>query len=157
MGATLDELGENYDLNGAAFHGHAALCSFLLTNGSDANYALPDTGETALHSVLSKSGRPANSAIVEMVLKHGADPNVRTKAGVETDAFMRDVRTRQETPLHRAASYGDETCISLLLEAGADKTLKDMNGDSPLTWASWHLRSREILRMLCYGEFTVRV
>jgi hypothetical protein len=32
---------------------------------------------------------------------------------------------------------------------------KDVNGDSPLTWASWHLRPDAILRMLCYGSFSI--
>ena len=35
----------------------------------------------------------------------------------------------------------------LLLEAGADKEAKDMNGDSPLTWASWHLRPYGFTRL----------
>jgi ankyrin repeat protein len=66
---------------------------------------------------------------------------------------MRDVRTRAETPLHRAAAFGNETTIQMLMDAGARREAKDMNGDSPLTWASWHLRPRSILRLLCYGPF----
>jgi hypothetical protein len=31
----------------------------------------------------------------------------------------------------------------------------DMNGDSPLTWASWHLRPASVLRKLCYGDFAI--
>ena len=31
-----------------------------------------------------------------------------------------------------------------------------MNGDSPLTWASWYLRPAPILRKLCYGDFHIR-
>jgi len=31
-----------------------------------------------------------------------------------------------------------------------------MNGDSPLSWASWHLRPDAILRKLCYGGFAIR-
>jgi palmitoyltransferase len=58
--------------------------------------------------------------------------------------------------LHRAAAFGDEEAIQLLLEAGAAIDAKDMNGDSPLTWASWHLRPDSILRKLCYGEFHIR-
>jgi hypothetical protein len=30
-----------------------------------------------------------------------------------------------------------------------------MNGDSPLTWASWHLRPASILKKLCYGNFSI--
>ena len=33
---------------------------------------------------------------------------------------------------------------------------KDMNGESPLGWASWHTRPDAILRKLCYGDFYVR-
>ena len=30
--------------------------------------------------------------------------------------------------------------ITFLLESGADKTIRDANGDSPQSWASWHWR-----------------
>ncbi|MCY3006233.1 MAG: ankyrin repeat domain-containing protein [Planctomycetota bacterium] len=66
---------------------------------------------------------------------------------------MRDVRTRGETPLHRAAAFGSEQSIQMLLDAGALLDAKDIHGDSPLTWASWHLRPRSILQLLCYGEY----
>lgn len=65
---------------------------------------------------------------------------------------MRDCRTKGETPLHRAAAFGSETAVDLLIEADAIIDAKDMNGDSPLTWASWHLRPDSILRKLCYGD-----
>jgi hypothetical protein len=41
----------------------------------------------------------------------------------------------------------------MLLDAGGRIDAKDMNGDSALSWASWYLRPRSILRKLCYGEF----
>jgi uncharacterized protein len=66
----------------------------------------------------------------------------------------RDRRTRAETPLHRAAAFACEDTIQLLLDAGAKVDAKDMNGDSPLTWASWSLRD-SILRKLCYGQFSI--
>jgi ankyrin repeat protein len=67
-----------------------------------------------------------------------------------------DCRTKGETPLHRAAAFGTEETIQLLLDAGALMDAKDMNGDSPLTWASWYLRPDPILRKLCYGAFRAR-
>jgi len=91
-----------------------------------------------------------------VLLGHGADPNRATNPAVETGGFMRDCRTRAETPLHRAAAFGTEDTIQLLLDAQADITAKDMNGDSPLTWASWYVRPDSILRMLCYGEHRIR-
>ena len=68
---------------------------------------------------------------------------------------MRDIRTKGKTPLHRAAAFGTEEAIQLLLDAGAIIDAKYMNGDSPLTWASWHLRPASILRKLCYGDFSI--
>jgi uncharacterized protein len=69
---------------------------------------------------------------------------------------MRDCRTKGETPLHRAAAFGDEEAIQLLLDAGAKLDAKDVHCDSPLSWASWYARSTPILRLLCYGNFRVR-
>jgi hypothetical protein len=91
--------------------------------------------------------------VLKALLSNGANPNCVTKPSVETDSFMRDIRTKAETPLHRAAAFGSEETIQMLLDAGARIEAKDMNGDSPLTWASWHLRPRSILRKLCYGKF----
>ena len=93
---------------------------------------------------------------LKVLLAHGANPNCATKKSVETGGFMRDCRTKGETPLHRAAAFGDEEAIQLLLTAGAIVDAKDMNGDPPLTWASWYLRPASILTMLCYGNFHVR-
>lgn len=154
-GETLDSLGANSGLHGAAFHGHWQLCQFLLERGADANRALPETGETPLHAASSKANRPAYDHVVEVLLAKGADPNCATTPGVETGEFMRDCRTRGETPLHRAAAFGTEQIVEMLVDAGADRTAKDVHGDSPLTWASWHLRPAPILRKLCYGEFGI--
>jgi uncharacterized protein len=155
-GASLEALGANLDLNGASFHGHWQLCQFLIEKGADINYPLPDTAETPLHSALCKTNRSVYNRVLKVLLKHGADPNCATKVGVETDSFMRDCRTRGETPLHRAAAFGDAEAIQLLLEAGAVIDARDAHGDTPLSWASWYLRPRPILRMLCHGKYTVR-
>ncbi len=154
-GESLASLGPNLDLHGAAFHGHWQLCQFLLEQGADANHALPDTGETPLHAALCKANRPAYDHIVGILLARGADPNRATRTSVATSAFMRDCRTKGETPLHRAAAFGTERSIQLLLDAGASREAKDLNGDSPLSWASWHLRPASILRKLCYGPFSI--
>ena len=88
-------------------------------------------------------------------MEKGADVNVKTIPGLETGAFMRDVRTKGETPLHRAAAYADERTINYLIEKGANKEAKDGNGDSPLSWASEHLRPGNILSLLSYGEHRI--
>ena len=153
-GESLTVLGENFDLGGAAFHGHWQLCQFLIENGADVNHG-GDTGETPLHAALCKANRPVYDEVVRVLLANGANPNSKTKPSVETECFMRDCRTKAETPLHRAAAFGGEKVIDLLLNAGARRDAKDMNGDSPLTWASWHLRPDSILRKLCYDGFSI--
>jgi uncharacterized protein len=142
-------------LNGAAFHGHWRLCQFLLENGADANVREAETGETPLHAALS-SHRASQHPVVKVLLEAGADPNLPTKPSAESGAFMRDCRTRQETPLHRAAAFASAETIQLLLDAGAKLDVKDSNGDSPLSWASWHLRPDSILRKLLYDGFSIR-
>jgi uncharacterized protein len=155
QGAKLEALGDNFDLNGAAFHGHWRLCKFLLEQGADVNRADRESGETALHSALSKTDRLAYDLVLKVLLSYGANPNAATKNGAETGAFMRDCRTKGETPLHRAAAFGDENTIKLLIDAGAKINVEDANGDTPLSWASWYLRPTPILRMLCYGDFKI--
>jgi palmitoyltransferase len=154
-GESLQTLGHNLDLNGAAFHGHWRLCRFLIEQGSDVNATLADTGESPLHAALCTTNRLAHDLVLEVLLGNGANPNCFTKRGVETAGFMRDCRTKGEAPLHRAAAFGTERTIRLLLDAGARIDAKDMNGDSPLSWASWYLRPDPILRMLCYGDFHI--
>ena len=43
----------------------------------------------------------------------------------------------------------------LQVDNGANKQAKDQNGDSPLTWASEHLRPGKVLRLLAYGNYSV--
>ena len=155
-GESLASLGESYDLNAAAFHGHWRLCQFLIENGADVNLPLSDTGETPLHAALCTTKRTAHDLVLKVLLASGANPNCATKPSVETGGFMRDCRTKAETPLHRAAAFGNEDTIQMLLNAGAKIDAKDMNGDSPLTWASWYLRPDTISRKLCYRNFFIR-
>lgn len=151
-GASLDALG-TVPMNTAAFHGHWRLCQFLLENGMDANERVDGTGETPLRGAISHAARPAYNKVVQVLLTNGADPNARTVPGVETGSLMRDGRTRGETPLHRAAAFGNEEPIQMLIDAGAIVDARDANGDAPLGWASWHQRPASMLEKLCYGPF----
>lgn len=155
-GEAVQSLGDNLGLVAAAFHGHWRLCQFLIGQGADVNKPLPDTGESPLHAALCTADRLAHDAVLKVLLGNGANPNCATRPSVETGSFMRDCRTKGETPLHRAAAFGTEETIRMLLDARANLEAKDMNGDSPLSWASWYARPDPILRMLCYGDFHVR-
>ena len=155
QGEALESLGDNLGLSNAAFHGHWPLCQFLIEHGAEVSHVEPSTSETPLHAATSKANRPGYTLVVRVLLGNGADPNAAAHVAAETSAFMRDARTKGETPLHRAAAFGTEECIQLLLDAGGRRDAKDMNGDSPLSWASWHLRPDSILRRLCYADFSI--
>jgi ankyrin repeat protein len=154
-GASLDMLGKDVGLTGACFHGHWQLTQFLLENGAKVNVADRGTGETALHTALSQHERARHNLVLQVLLAHGANPNRATKKNKETGAFMRDCRTKGETPLHRAAAFGDEAAVQMLLDAGAKVDAVDMNGETPLSWASWYARPTPILRKLLYGKFRI--
>lgn len=155
QGVVLGTLGPEFGLNGAAFHGHWRLCEYLIEQGADACSALPDTGETPLHAALCSFESVEHERVVEVLVAAGADVSAATKPGVETGGFMRDVRTRGETPLHRAAAFGTRGSIRALIDAGAPRDARDANGDSPLGWASWALRDAAVLDMLCFPPFRV--
>lgn len=154
-GGNLDSISLNAELGNAAFFGHWKVCDFLINQGADVNAKIDKTNETPLHNALAKAGRPYYFYTVKLLIDKGTDVNAKTIPGMETGAFMRDVRTKGETPLHRAAAYADEKTISYLIEHGADKTMRDANGDSPLSWASEHLRPGIILSLLSYGEHRI--
>jgi ankyrin repeat protein len=154
-GESFDIFGENLDLGAAAFHGHWRLCEFLLERGAQVNHRDSTTGETALHAAVSQANRVRHDVVVRVLLAHGADPNISTVPGIETGAFMRDCRTKGETALHRAAAFGGDETLDLLLSAGASRETKDVQGDTPLSWGSWYGRPDAILRRLCYGDFRI--
>jgi hypothetical protein len=151
-GANLDGVA----LSTAAYHGHWRLCKFLIEQGADVNEAEFETGETPLHNALAKTDRVVYDRVLQVLLAAGANSNCATKPGIETGAFMRDCRTKGETPLHRAAAFGEPQTIAMLLQAGAKVDARDMYGDTPLSWASWYGRPNAVLRLLLYGNFRIR-
>jgi len=154
-GGDISSLELDQELGNASFFGHWKVVDFLIKQGANVNIAQANTGETPLHSALCKAGRPYYLYVLRLLVENGANVNARTIPGKETGGFMRDVRTKGETPLHRAAAYGDEATIQYLIENGADREARDANGDSPLTWASEHLRPGSILRLLAFPPHNV--
>lgn len=129
---------------------------WFLEKGVDPNLAHRDTGENSLHSLTAKPYElEKRLEAIKLLFQFGANPNTRTNVGALTGNFMRDVRVVGETALHRAAAYQSKDTIEFLLRQGADKTLKDARGESPLSWASRHWRDREILKLLEYGTYQV--
>ena len=127
---------------------------WFLNKGVDPNLSHRDTGENCLHSLTAKPAElEKRLTAIRMLVERGADVNKQTKVGVPTGNFMRDVCVVGETALHRAAAYQSKETIEFLLASGADKNMKDSRGESALSWASRHWRSRDVLRLLEYGPY----
>lgn len=102
------ELGLGHPLEYATCWSPAAFVATLLVAGSNPNYEDP-AGFPSLIAALSTK-RPDKLEVVRLLLKHGADPNMR---GVN-----------DWTPLHYAVSLRDTEAIRLLLASGADPSLR---------------------------------
>src|SRR5687768_11432125 len=100
-GDDLSSINLSNELGNAAFFGHWKVCDFLIQKGADVNARVDQTGETPLHNALAKAGRPYYLYVVKLLVEKGAEVNAKTVPGIQTGAFMRDVRTKGETPLHR--------------------------------------------------------
>lgn len=135
----------------AAYNGKVDSVKWLLDKGENANFNFADTGENALHYTLSKTSEMDERAeIVKVLIAAGTDVNKKTLAGKPTLCFMRDAYLKGESPLHRAAAYGNVAIVKMLLDAGAEPSMKDANGDTPISWGSWYLRDADVLRLLIY-------
>jgi ankyrin repeat protein len=96
----------------AAFFDNAEAFELLLPLTSDINAPAKNAQQVAaLHAAAAKH----NSAMVEKLLRAGANPNQ-----VQAEGF---------TPLHAAAQHGDATMAGLLLLFGADATVKNAKGE----------------------------
>jgi ankyrin repeat protein len=150
LGATLTFENANLLCN-AAYNGKTDSVKWLLDKGENPNFSFTETGENALHYAISKTGEMAErEEIVRILIAAGTDVNKKTTAGKATLCFMRDAYLKGETPLHRAAAYGSLAIVKMLLDAGAEPAMKDANGDTPISWGSWHLRNSDVLRLLTY-------
>lgn len=135
----------------AAYNGQLSSVKWLLDKGEDVNFSFATTGENALHYTISKTSEmDVREEIVRILIASGIDVNKKTLPGVSTLCFMRDAYLKGETPLHRAAAYGSTVIIKMLLDSGANSSVKDVNGDTPISWGSWHLRDSDALRLLVY-------
>lgn len=152
LGANIT-LEDNNLLCNAAYNGQKESVKWFLEKGADPNFTFANTGENALHYTISKTSEiDQRTEIVRLLVNAGTDVNKKTIKGAETLCFMRDAFLKAETPLHRAAAYGSVAIVKLLIEAGADPSVKDANGDTPISWGSWHLRDSDVLKLLLYGN-----
>lgn len=114
-------------LHGAVMTENTEMIGFLLDQGADIN-ALNDEGITPLHIALYPN-------VVTYLLNHGAEINKKSSFG--------------STPLHTQVSDGEERLdiIGILLAMGADKSMKDNSGQTPMDIAKAR-EDEEIIELL---------
>lgn len=135
----------------AAYNGKVDSVKWMLNKGENVNFSFKNTGENALHYTISKTSEiDDRTEIVKILIAAGIDVNKKTIPGKSSLCFMRDAYLKGESPLHRAAAFGNVNIIQMLLDAGAEVAMKDANGDTPISWGSWYLRDADVLRLLVY-------
>jgi len=109
-------------LRGAANTNNTELVERLLTTTMASVHSVDEHKRSPLHFAAAKG----YSEVVEVLLRHGADPNQKDRLG--------------NTAMHLAACTNHVPVVTLLLRAGTDLTTLDNNGRTPLQLAQAKLK-----------------
>lgn len=96
-----------------------------------------------LNIALSIQIENENLPAIEALLNQGANPNQRLPELTSTGKVKID-----ELPLTRATSKGNIAMIALLLQAGADPSLRNASGETALEMAQRSTRNLEAIRLM---------
>ena len=132
-------------LAGLCFTNQTECVRLLLAHGADPNRGRDESMETPLHHALAGG---ADIEVIRLLIDAGANTNAKTKPGIYSYNFYGSTPTRGETPLHRAAAFASVDVVQLLLQAGADRAMQDVHGETPHIWAGWHRQEKELVELL---------
>ena len=115
------------------FHaiGVTGLDSFLLMmkHGLDPNFTWDYIGQTMLH-MQALHDNDKELACTYILIRAGANVNAQARTGLDDEPIMENehgIRYGRETPLHSAARSGSKLQVRLLLDHGADASLKTVS------------------------------
>jgi len=131
----------------AANRSFSDICTFLVDCGADVNLK-SDSGMTALMLAMNPSSESDSHKIATLLLKAGAEVNAESGGGNTAlmEAAHKGMTTLVELLIEKGASLntqnkygetalivscmkgGEPLVVKALLKAGADKTLKDVDG-----------------------------
>lgn len=139
-------------LQKAASRGHCEIVESII------NYFAIDITDPWYSDILPIASGGCNSQLVACLLRRGVDPNVKdsqvgppivwatcanSRADDETVAMLlkagadpNALDSKEQSAFHHAATVGHEQNVCALLAAGADATLADWNGRTPLMRAA---------------------
>lgn len=120
-------------LHDAVEEGNLAEVKSLIAKGEDLNAQNSGYMQTPLQLAVYNE----NSDIVKVLIKAGADVNLKMKNG--------------HTALHTAAFFGDTKSITFILRAKADVNAKSNDGTTPLHRAAEGGDTETIKLLLSYG------
>lgn len=125
----------------ASYFGHYDVAEYLIKAGAPVNSPSRNDRKAAPIQSAAAAGHPK---IVDLLLKHKADPNVREQRGY--------------TPLHAAAQNGDRETIRALLYGGADLGIRSDDGKLPLDLAleEGHTEAAKLLQEGITKQFKPR-
>ena len=140
-------LSQGTDINQPCYLGFHAIGvtnfdSFLLMmeNGLDPNFAWSYNGETLLH-VQARHDDDTHLAQAYILIKAGANVNAQALSGFDDEPIMDNehfVQYGKETSLHFAARLGNQRMVRLLLDHGADPSLRTVSRMSePKQFTEW--------------------
>ncbi len=132
-------------LAGLCYVNQIQCVKLILEHGANPNLGRVNTLETPLHHALAND---ASAELIALLIQHGADMNAATIPGLYSYNYFGNTPTRGETPLHRAAAYASKETVEMLLNAGADRSETDGNGNTPYHWAGWHRRPKDFVELL---------